>query len=419
MISSRLLSNLLAAMFLTGCGAATLPQAGLSGVAGAESSAAKGLAYKVAGQAKSKHWDKIEKLKDSYAKFPTELSRPNAKLTDPELVAAFGSALPPSNEVLLHFAEGWEKGEGTPVILVHGAIVEANSNWVTPHDKPGLMPALVAAKRRVFAVTFAHRHGDNVLQAQMLAHAIARVKAVTGAKEVDIVAHSKGTVSTRTLLSGVRKPWMTKYQGDVRRVVMIAGPHLGLDYPYRHPMINLALHPEKNNPLLNAPMSWNRMIAFGRWVDTSAQSIAPTGENYFPGQAQMLARFDQEFPLPKLEQDWYTTYHGGKGFISESEGIDKAIKSGGNFIDNLKSHPLDSGVQLAILAGDRPNLANVLNEKTGPSDGIVFVKSATASADMTRGGAKLIAKETMNLNHMDLIIDKQAHAWVLETLAKP
>jgi triacylglycerol esterase/lipase EstA (alpha/beta hydrolase family) len=239
---------------------------------------------------------------------------------------------------------------------------------------------------------------------------------VTGAKEVDVVAHSKGTVVARALASGMRQGWMRSYGHDIDKLVLIAGPHTGLDYPFRHPSINLALVPEQNNPLRDAPMSWTSMIVLGVWVNTSKQTLMTEYGNYFPGQAQMLAKFDKKYPLPKLEQDWYTTYYGGHGFISVSPGIDAAIAAGGNFMAKLAAKPLDRQVKLAVLAGDKQDLPNVLAEKTGPSDSVVFVESATATDDMTKGGAKLIAKDVLHYNHMDLVIAKPAHDWVLKQL---
>jgi triacylglycerol esterase/lipase EstA (alpha/beta hydrolase family) len=401
-------------LLLTACGhavhATSAPQALL------EAARARGAAYEVTNSVPGSKWEKLERLTSTYDKFPVEQARPNGKQTDPEIVKAFGTATPASKDVVLHYMKGWNAGKGTPVILVHGAILDATANWYEPHGKPGLAPALAADGRRVFAVTFAHRHGDNMLQAEQLANAIDRVKQVTGASEVDVVAHSKGTVVARALASGVREGWMRAYGHDIRHLVMIGGPHLGLDYPFRHPAINFAMVPERSDTLHDAPMSWTSMLVAGVWVNTSKQSIMTDYGNYFPGQAQMLAKFDKKYPLPKYEQDWYTTYYGGHGFVSVSPGIDAAIAAGGHFMDKLAAHPLDPKVDLAVLAGDKQDLTSVLCEKTGASDSVVFVESATATDDMTRGGAKLLDKQVMHLNHMDLVIAKQAKDWVGEML---
>lgn len=402
------LAGLIAATLLvSACGATPAPLPWARTTAGL--TAASAIAH---------HWAKIEKLTDPSPDFPAERMRPNGRQTDPEIVQAFGTATPPSRDVLLHYAKGWDTGHGTPVLLVHGAMEDATSSWIAPHGQEGLATYLSDKGFRVFAVTFAHRHGDNTLQAEQIANAIARIRAVTGAAQVDVVAHSKGCIAARALASGIRYDWMKPYAHDIRRLVLIAGPELGIDYSFRHPSINFALFPEHDQTLLNAPMSWTRMLVGGVWMDTGAQSIMTDHGNYFPGQCQLLARWDKTYPLSETEQDWYTTYYGGQGFVSFSEGIDKAIAEGGHYIDQLRAHPLDAGVQLAVLAGDSPTMTNILNETTGPSDGVVFVKSATYTDDMTKGGATLVDKTVMHLNHMDLIIDPKAHAWVANVLGR-
>ncbi|HEY9898033.1 MAG TPA: hypothetical protein V6D00_02520 [Pantanalinema sp.] len=413
------LTMLLMAALVSGCGAWDWSTMGrvpdrTSDTVQAESAASA--RYRLAGTVSGREWQKIERLSSTVADFPKEKLRPNGRHTDADIVKAFGTDAPPSTDVLLHYYKGWEQAKGTPVLLVHGTILDATSSWIKPHDQKGLAQTLADQGLGVFAVTFANRQGDNVLQAEQIAWAISRIKQVTGAKEVDVVAHSKGTVAARVLASDVRYPWMTAYKRDIRRLVLIAGPHLGLDTTFRHPIINYGLYPEKSDSRLNAPMSWTGMLVLGVWADTSAQTMFKKYGDYFPGQAQMLARWDHEYPLPQTEVDWYTTYNGGQGFLSRSPGIDQAIADGGNFIETLRRYPLDPSVELAVLAGNRADLAGIHNEHTGPSDGVVFVKSATATDDMTRAGARLVAKDLLHLNHMDLVIAPEAHAWVAGAL---
>ena len=405
---------------LTGCGSPVG-----SGIAPAAESSATSLAVRtakrhvVSATTQGENWDRIERLTHTAKQFPDENSRPNGRQREAELIKAFGTANPPSRDVLLHYARGWKSGKGTPVLLVHGVMVDANTSWHDPHGKEGLAPYLSAKGKRVFALTFAHRHGDNLLWAEQIAQAIVRIREVTGAESVDLVAHSKGTVAARALVSGVRHAWMTPYGKDVRRLVLLGGPHLGLDFPFRHPLVNYGLYPEQDDRLRNAPLSWTKMLVMGRWIDTSPLTLMTDAGNFFPGQSQLLHRWDDVYPLPMVEQDWYTTYHGGQGFVSVSAGIDKAIAQGGHFISRLRQNPVDSGVTLAVLAGEKPDLAGVLNETTGPSDGVVFVKSATHTADMTRAGAKLLSSDVLKLNHMELIYAPQAKSWLQDVLDRP
>ncbi|MNS23280.1 Alpha/beta hydrolase family protein [compost metagenome] len=418
--TSALMSILFGALTVAGCGlGAQLPAPGTRDAVEVAAAAKKGDRYKIAQTFKSQHWAKLERVSSTYDRFPVERARPNGRHTDPEIVAAFGTETPSSRDVVLHYAAGWNQGEGTPILLVHGSILDATSEWIAPHGKEGLVKTLTEKGHRVFAVTFAHRHGDNLLWAEQIANAIARIKDVTGAKQVDVVAHSKGTVAARAYASGVKASWGQAYRGDIRKLVLLGGPHLGIDFAFRHASVNLGLYPEKKETLFNAPMTWTKMLAFGVWTDTSEYTLMRSHGDYFPGQAQMLYRWDKTYALPKLEQDWYTTYHGGQGFISVSPGIDKAIAEGGHFIDKLRANPLDKRIALASLAGDQATMKNILNEKTGPSDGVVFVKSATHTDDMTKGGAKLLANDTMPVNHMELVYAPKAKAWIVEQLQKP
>ena len=405
---------------LSGCGRPDGPAA-FSASAGTPAAALDARAshrYTVSASMPGQNWARIERLTALAKEFPQEKARPNGRQRDAELIAGFGTATPSSRDVLLHYAKGWEQGQGTPVLLVHGVLVDANTSWHDPHDQEGLAPYLSRKGKRVFALTFAHRHGDNTLWAEQIAWAIARIREVTGVSEVDVVAHSKGTVAARTLVSGIRHSWMTPYGKDVRKLVLLGGPHLGLDFPFRHPLVNYGLYPEKDDRLRNAPLSWTKMLVMGLWLDTSALSLMTDAGNYFPGQSQLLYRWDDVYPLPMHEPDWYTTYHGGRGLVSESAGITRAIAQGGHYIDRLRKTPLDPGVSLAVLAGNKPDLAGVLNETTGPADGVVFVKSATHTEDMTRKGAALLAKDVLPLNHMELIYAPAAKSWLLDVLQR-
>lgn len=376
-------------------------------------------AYRVTAEAPSRLWARIERLTHLYAGFPDEPVRPNGYQADAEIVAAFGQEAPASRHVLLHLGRRWEKGTGVPILLVHGATVDAQY-WHNPYGHPGhgLAPVLEAEGRPVFAVTFAHRHGDNFLWAEQLNVAIARVRDLTGAPCVDVVAHSKGAVAARILASGLGLEWSRPYRGDIRRLVLVGAPNLGIDYMFRHPLMNWGIFPERPDPRMNAPMTWARTLVGGVWVNTDPYSLYRAG-GFFPGQSQMLYRWDETYALPKTEPDWRTTYHGGRGLVSVSRGIERAIGEGGHLIDRLREAPLDANIQLAVLGGDASNRPFFLNEYTGPSDGLVFVKSAMHTEDMTRGGATLLAADVLPLNHGQLVYKSTAKRWIADVLNRP
>ncbi|MEB3238394.1 MAG: hypothetical protein VKO64_12325 [Candidatus Sericytochromatia bacterium] len=418
-LAALVLSAVLPGCGVTGSGAASATHGAAGGTAVSVKARAKATDYGIVRTAGHKTWAFIERMEHRAASFPDEASRPNGRQREDAIVAAFGTERPASRVVLLHAMPGWDRKGEVPVLLVHGALADADSAWMAPHGKQGLAPWLAARGRAVFAVTFAHRHGDNLLQAEHVAGALARIRELTGASRVDVVAHSKGVAAVRALASGVRMPWCRAYGGDIRKLVLLGGPLLGIDYTYRHPSVHFGLVPELDHPLRNAPTAWERMVVFGMWKDIGAQSFMTDRGNCFPGQAQLLHRWDKRFPLSAMEPDVHATYHGGKGLISESRGIDAAIEAGGRFIERLRRHPLPKGLDVAVAAGDRATMTTVLNETDGPSDGVVFVESATHVEDLLAAGADLVTRDVLPVNHMELLYHPRSQAWLADVLARP
>lgn len=402
-------------LMLGGCGVS--PRLGAPVTSTAAQTAAN-TPFRVVRTATPTDWARIECLESTLPGFPNERMRPNGRHRNADIVKAFGSATPPSKRVLLHYMPGWDRQDTRPpVLLVHGTVVDATNCWLkTSSGRTGLATTVAASGRRVFAVTFANRHSDNHLWAQNLNDAIARIREVTGATQVDLVAHSKGAMGARVLASNVRYPWMSPFHGDIRHLVLVGAPLDGIDFTFRHSIIGYGLFPEKDETVFNAPIAWTRMLVNGFWADSSAVSIYANYGNYFPGQAQMLRRWDKEYPLNPTEPDWYSTYHGGQGLLSQSEGIDQAIAESGNYMAMLQAHPLDPRVALAVAAGDHADIEGIHNEHTGPSDGVAFLKSASAVKPLIAGGAKLLANQTLPVNHMGLIADPAAQRWILDQL---
>lgn len=373
--------------------------------------------YRVMERHQSKSWEFTERLHDDDDQFVQREFHPRQVLRDKELIAAFGSETPHSGDVLLHYAgsppEGVKK-HPNPVLLIHGANKNGNF-WVDPKEdgsNRGLPQRLREQGFDVYAVSFANNQDDNFIWAEQVANAVDRIKKLSGAEQVDLVAHSKGGMPARMYTSNVGQEWSTPYQEDVRRLVLVGAPNGGIDYSFRHPSANLALNNDSDDVRLNAPMSWEGTLGLGFIDNTKDKSFSADGKDYWPGQRQMLARLDDEHALSPFEQDWYTTYHGGVGFVSVSKGIDHYIEQGGNLIDRLNSTPVDDDVEVALLAGDAANIPGILNEYTGPSDGLVFVDSALKMSE----GTNVVARDVRHLHHKALVSDEQGQQWIEEIL---
>ncbi len=284
----------------------------------------------------------------------------------------FGSNRPHSSEFLLHLGPREATTFGTPILFVPGAGDNGSRGFIT------MATRMNNVGRPVYTLTFAHPHGDVFQQAEIVADAIARIKERTGAAQVDVVAHSKGGIPASVYAANHGSAsWGrsdfetagTRYRGDVRRLVLIASPLGGVDTSYRWPSGNyLSLDADE----AMAPTSWSAYYPSGTatwWVETdlSAQDLMPDGGDLFPGQRQLLRRWDHAHDLPgsdptlgayALQQDWYTTYEGGYGYFSYSAGIDAAIAAADDVLGALEDNGVDPGVEIFLLAGDNPLMHN-------------------------------------------------------------
>ncbi len=222
--------------------------------------------------------------------------------------------------------------------------------------------------------------------------------------------------TTFSYVSDVRREGVeaTPYQGDVRRVVLVGAPNGGIDFSFRHPSANYALLSGGDNHKLNAPVSWERAILYGLPQNVSEQGFSSKGPDYFPGQRQLLADLSGDHPLSPLEPDWYTTYHGGQGFVSYSKGIRHYIEEGENVIARLKDHPIPEEIEVAVVAGNAANIPGIVNEYTGPSDGLLFVSSALDLPEETN----IIARDVLPLHHKALVSDPKGQQWIADALNK-
>lgn len=353
----------------------------------------------------SRFWEKVVKCRvPALAGVQEPFCQENQHL-DLDIVAAFGSPTPGAEHYLLHLAPGWNSNRNRrPVLLVPGAGLDATSfTDLFAMGYTGLQQQLVALGYRVFAVTFSHLHGDNFLQAIQLADAIGRVGEMTGCEQVDVIAHSKGGMAARIYLSDFCS---TPYRGDVHHYVMLGTPNLGLDLSFRNPLLNYLIYASGSS----GAMAWDRVLTFGFMVNVSERSIYREG--CFPGQSQMLYRWDEIHPLDQLQQDWYTTYYGGEGMISHSRGIERALANGGYLVEKLNRRGLDAGVRFSVLAGNKHFFTVIPGDQTGPGDGLVFVDSVLATEALAKNGAVLVEKAVFPVNHMELLYSRRVARWV-------
>jgi pimeloyl-ACP methyl ester carboxylesterase len=114
---------------------------------------------------------------------------------------------------------GDEHAPGAPVVLHHGFVADANSNW----RAPGVVDALLGAGRRVIAPD-ARGHGRSEKPhdparygEQRMARDLAALLEVIGAEEVDLVGYSMGAIVALIYASGGEHA-----EGDrrVRRLVV-------------------------------------------------------------------------------------------------------------------------------------------------------------------------------------------------------
>jgi len=359
-------------------------------------------------------WDRVERFRIGNPGLVPETYAEGTTRTDTRIFEAFGTDTPGPGLFLLHSAKGWDAGGGTVVVLVHGAGTDADQAFAAPDTLTdrSLVKALAAeGTYRVFAVTFAHPFGDNDNHAIVLASALGIVRARTGAAQVAVVAHSKGGLAAAAYLKGREAKWGVPFAGDVERAVFLGAPLGGMDWSFRHPNATWT----SVTWSLPMPSAWDKVLEYGQWKDLTDVSIYGGA---YAGLLQALWPWDQTFALSMVEQDWYTTYYGGDGFVSHSRGIHAAITLGGGFVQALKDLPAPADVAVAAVAGGSALVNGVVWEATGPSDGMVFEDSARDLSSFQAAGCPVLGVTTIDLaNHWELLYDDDATTAVSSMLA--
>lgn len=359
-------------------------------------------------------WERIECHENRGVDFVQETFLPETEhlkksVHGKGVVEAFdGDASPHSKYFLLHYGIKWKEAtQPVPVLLLHGASSNATLSFAGKYfnGASGLMQSLSEQGYAVFAVTFPCGQGDLFFMREHVARAIEIVRERTGAKEVDVVAHSLGGVVARMLVTGMKLAKGRPYAGEVRRLVFVGTPHRGIDLTFRHPIAYQRFYQ------YGTPSPWTFYKPQG---DVAAHSIYGGA---YKAQLQILADLSGIIPLSQAEMDWYTTWHGGKGYASESKGIREAIRMGGDHIEKLGRMKFPRDVEVYVLAGKRNVVRYVAltgqqleepGEYDGPSDGILFVASAADEEGLKKAGARLLGIAVVEMNHVELLYLEEA-----------
>lgn len=367
-------------------------------------------------------WDSVEHWNDTDTAWPaTHYLSDGRENQVGEPATLFGSAQPSGSQFLLYRAPGWQTNAGTPVLLVMGANDDVDREYSDPAaggagtcgvlacPSTGLMQRLTAAGHRVFAVDFADTQGDNYEWAQTISDALTRVKTETGTTSVDLVAWSKGAFAARMYVAGVAPTWGRAYQGDVAKLVLIGNPNGGLDYTFAHGTEgNPLIYPECGGSL-NGPSPSQSYMCYGIVYPEPNLSVDSA---YFTGQRQMLARWDGTYGVDETQDDWYTTYYGGTGFVSTSKGIQEAMGKG-SLVATIQGRTVPASVPTYLLCGGSPTLIGFYNENRGPSDGVVFDNSCESTTGIGHvGGVTMIAGDNHLMLGWDTTAENTINTWL-------
>lgn len=402
------------------------------------------------------YWEKVEVYRDAHPSFTREKILEVSRYRNPQVLAVFPASLyqgdtADASLMALFYAPGWDTSSKTPVLLIPGAADDVFRAWVHPYsfDTPqeisqgqeGFMQKLCRAGYPVFAINFSHNHGCNYLQAEQIRNAIQVIKHRTGARRVHLIAHSKGNCAACIYLCGGRNVYpeqfrfLSEFAEDVDVYVQLGPANKGIDLNFRYYMGNMAII-EQNS---SAPLCFYRAVVYGFWKDFYERDIYEENPgtnvgNYFPGQNQLANNLVDDgldfsvysYTPIDINMTMRACYYGGKTMFVESYGIEHAMKEGGNTIHRLNSRGLDPSVRLVNIYGTDP----VLTEKDffffkvpvgvpdHPSDGVVYVHSASYIKGLISRGARLLAQKGFKKNHVILAADQGVFTWLERELQR-
>ncbi|RBW67810.1 esterase/lipase family protein [Bacillus taeanensis] len=357
----------------------------------------------------SKYWGWVERIRGKQELLKPEKFILQVEQKDEEIIRFFESAQPPSYDVLLHCLPASKPSKENPILLVHGAGHNANQAWCQSfNEEDGLLQTLSSAGKEVYAVTFAHPHGDNWMQAVQLSNVIKRIKEQTNKQKITVIAHSKGGIPAWIYLSDLTNSFGAPYEGEVETYIMLGTPNKGLDFPFRHVSPNWSVLEMD----ISAPIACDSLLHYGIYINTTNYTLYKDG-GAFPGSAQLLYRWDDKYPV---QQQAKTIYDGGQNIILHSRGIDAAIREGGCLIEKLLSSPIHKTISVHVLAGNNPYINGFAIENDVENDGLLFVDSVLYTEGIAPFANQVKRKDVLPLNHLELLYEDDAHQWILDGL---
>lgn len=358
----------------------------------------------VESQGTQEPWESVLRLTFDHPGLTADAYSEKTAQIDPSIASLFGTTQPPANTVLLHVGPHCEPPAERVLFFVHGTASDASQTWVSPPVLLGQGHASRFMEQNlcVMAVTFPHPFGDNYNQAIQLAAAVQKARELTHVPGVTLIAHSKGGIAAMAWLTGLATARQLPYEGGVESLLMLGTPLGGMDFSFRHPAFNYPA----DLLSLRMPSSWDLILEWAQWKDVTPDSIyaAP-----FRGIAQLTTALDDQYVLSMLEQDWYTTYYGGTGLVSHSQGIAKAIELGDYFMDQLKQHKTPTDLPVSLASGGNSFINGTLWEAAGTADGMVF---RTSAEDDSSIGLLNDVHHFPLLNHVDLLTSSDVAQWL-------
>lgn len=377
-------------------------------------------------------WSKVERIYDSDTGFSaTDWPGSDTRMDQTGQRKTFFNnvARPASGRFLLYYGKNWSTNtKTTPVLLIPGAFSEPDGSWANPAasklgcgveakscPSTGMMQALATSKYKTFAIGFNNSAGNNYNWAEIIYDAIQRIKKVTGAEKVDIVAWSKGTVASRMYVSSMKESWGTSYAGDVRKMVLVGGMGGGWDWGFRHGRESSYLvYPECSGgafqPLGASAHTGLWCGGFTNAVHFELSMYQTLAGDPFVGIRQMLRKLVSKHPLHTSDLDYLSTYYGGWGYLngSYSFGIDYALaQSPGSVIDGLRNtYTVPNTISTYLLCGTANDIPAPWHNEVSTSDGTVFTDSCndeTGIGKVPAGGKVELAR-----NHLELVWDSAA-----------